>query len=382
MNENIETAATAKEEVKTIGQFLKSCRQKKNISLKHISQHTKINVTQLELLEKDLLNDLPNKAYVRGYVKSYLKVLGNDQEEGLQKLDKTYEMLYPPSKSHQSNREEQAEGFTTIKIFLAAIIILLSLGIIIFINNTRQSNVPVKQAQEITPQVLTADTPLKSTVQADEGATVKIDPKNSIKKDNEEEKKAVISKPKKLQKVEKLEKAMLATKKVQAKIELKKDSKKKVEEINKEKEKVKFYPINTSLYTIDQEMSENEISKYLPSNIKKSLTADKQNVFLNAAGGDSWITYKKDNGKIRKLYLKKGQHLHLVGDDVQLFLGNVNATKIFLNNRPLKIISKTGVKSIIIPKEHKKKYVLPLFIFKDDGTVITSKEYLEETSSN
>ena len=66
------------------------------------------------------------------------------------------------------------------------------------------------------------------------------------------------------------------------------------------------------------------------------------------------------------------------GDEIHLFLGNVNATKIFLNNLPLHIQSRTGVKSLIFPQDRRSLYQLPLFIFKDDGTVIPSGKVLKQ----
>src|SRR3989339_992816 len=79
----------------TIGVFLKEERQKKNLSLKQISQKTKINMTQLEYLEEDKLDLLPNKAYVVGYLKSYSKVLGIEPHIPMSHLDITYSILNP-----------------------------------------------------------------------------------------------------------------------------------------------------------------------------------------------------------------------------------------------------------------------------------------------
>ena len=55
----------------TIGNFLKKQREQQEIPLKIISRTTKISTTLLELLEGDELNQLPNKAYVKGFVKLY-----------------------------------------------------------------------------------------------------------------------------------------------------------------------------------------------------------------------------------------------------------------------------------------------------------------------
>ena len=111
--------------------------------------------------------------------------------------------------------------------------------------------------------------------------------------------------------------------------------------------------------------------------MKTAVYPGKQNVFINAVTGDTWITYKQDDAPIKKFVLKKNRTLLIRGDEIRLFLGNINVTKIFLNNQLLDIDSKNGIKSLVFPKENKAKYVLPLFLFKEDGTVITSDEYLK-----
>ncbi len=116
------------------------------------------------------------------------------------------------------------------------------------------------------------------------------------------------------------------------------------------------------------------IESHLPVNIQNSMVEGKQNLFLKAYKDDTWITYKIDNEPIRKFILEKDKTLLLRGDEIRLFIGNVNATLIFINNRPLEVISKSGVKSLIFPEKNKDKYKLPFFVFKEDGTVTTSEE--------
>ena len=65
------------------------------------------------------------------------------------------------------------------------------------------------------------------------------------------------------------------------------------------------------------------------------------------------------------------------GDVVRIFLGNINVARIFLNNKALKITSRSGVKSLVFPQEKVKDYKLPLFLYPKPGKVITSSEYEE-----
>ena len=83
-----------------IGNYLKEKREEKGYTLKAISQHTKITISLLERLERNKFEDLPSKAYVAGFVKSYSKILGLDINESLDILDETYSNYQPSSVSN------------------------------------------------------------------------------------------------------------------------------------------------------------------------------------------------------------------------------------------------------------------------------------------
>ena len=83
----------------SIGELLRSKREQRDMTLKNISQQTKIHVGLLEHLEKDELTKLPSKTYVRGFVKSAAKILGINQEVALSALENTY--------NRQNNNEKK-----------------------------------------------------------------------------------------------------------------------------------------------------------------------------------------------------------------------------------------------------------------------------------
>ena len=127
------------------------------------------------------------------------------------------------------------------------------------------------------------------------------------------------------------------------------------------------------------------LATHVPEQFQQSIEEGKQNLFINAANGDTWITYKKDNDPIKKFILKKGKMLMIRGDEIKIFFGNVLETKVFLNNQLLSIKTKSGVKSIVLPESLARETKLPLFIFRKDGSVQTSDEYiknLEEEKSS
>ncbi|MCF8057716.1 MAG: helix-turn-helix domain-containing protein [Bacteriovoracaceae bacterium] len=377
----------------SLGAFLHSERERLGISLKNVSQSTKINLTNLEYLEADDLNSLPDRAYVIGYVKSYAKLLGINVNLCLNLLDKTYanagsnhrepEIVIPQAQ----NSPQMANSFPVAKIASIAAMIIIIVGVVGFFL-TRNSNKSVQveeevkeqeiiENKEITPQTLNAETPLQEDL--------------PIQDDSEEIDTELSQVSEEVTPVAVATKAPVVEKKVEVKKEevveeVKEEvvaEKKEVVEVKKEtaveeKENRKFYPLTSDLYTFDTSMSSEKIDEFLPSDFKVSPVDGIQAVFITAVKSDSWLTYKSDDDPIKKFVLKKGRSLLFRAKEARVFLGNLGAVKIFLNNRPLIVTSRTGVKSLVFPQENANKYVMPLFIYKEDGSVQTSKEWIEE----
>jgi len=76
--------------MQTVGSYLKSSREAKNISLSDISQHTKISKWYLDCLEKDDLKDIPGGPYIKGYISSYAAFVGIDEDEAIERYISTH----------------------------------------------------------------------------------------------------------------------------------------------------------------------------------------------------------------------------------------------------------------------------------------------------
>lgn len=72
--------------LKTFADDLKSVRQEKNLTLKNISQQTRLNITVLENIENGDFTFQP-PPYIRAFLKEYINCLGLDVEETLFDFD-------------------------------------------------------------------------------------------------------------------------------------------------------------------------------------------------------------------------------------------------------------------------------------------------------
>lgn len=89
-----------------IGKELKELRLQKGLSLKEISEITKINTKYLELLEENNFHFLP-EVYVRGFLKNYIKAIDGDEKKFLDAFD---EIHYPVSNELQEKQEKETQA--------------------------------------------------------------------------------------------------------------------------------------------------------------------------------------------------------------------------------------------------------------------------------
>ncbi len=324
----------------TIGLLLRENREKQNLSLKVISQQTKISVGLLELLENDQLDKLPSKIYVRGFVKSTAKVLGIDVKYAHELLDQGY-ASFAPAKILEKNDDyipkESLDFVNSLKnsaltssSLVAKILIGFVFVAILGINIKSYLERAAEEPKQKLPTVLT-------TVHQ----KVKSAPKTPSMKQP------------KLQKMEEVNSSMP--------VNLIEDHKEKTAPVVKPVEK-----------EVIVELPKDELDKYLPAKFQILPPKGFQFVFLNAADGDSWITYKVDKAKIKKYVLRQGRTVFIHGEVVRLFIGNIKTIKIFYNKKLITFKEKSGTKNLVFPETLRAQYPDPQFIFEQDGTVKTS----------
>ena len=73
--------------MESFGLYLKELREEKGKSLEDISLSTKIAMTNLDFLENDRYDLLPPLVFVKGFVRSYARELGQDVEDTVKKLE-------------------------------------------------------------------------------------------------------------------------------------------------------------------------------------------------------------------------------------------------------------------------------------------------------
>lgn len=87
--------------LKIFAQDLKATREEKNLSLKNISQQTRLNMAILENIENGDFTFQP-QAYIRAFLKQYINSIGLDLEETLFDYDLARSGKYKPKRVHSN----------------------------------------------------------------------------------------------------------------------------------------------------------------------------------------------------------------------------------------------------------------------------------------
>lgn len=117
-----------------IGQILNQEREHKGLTLKQISDATCISCTQLEAVEKGDYSKLPAKAYVRGFIQAYCKVLDIDSVSLLELFGTTHINEMAKLKETKDLDKDFEKVFTLGHISLLLLIMVFS-GLIMWMRS-------------------------------------------------------------------------------------------------------------------------------------------------------------------------------------------------------------------------------------------------------
>lgn len=380
------------EKTNTIGALLRKGREAKNLSLEEVATKTKINLNILRYLESDDLESLPNKTYVRGFVKNYAKIVSVAQEEAAAVLDQTYSSVFPESevkevsaeeiesKKKEENSEVQEKVISIVhslvskKALISVAVLIVGFfvlkGLFAFISQLSSEQITITKKMDPSTTKGNIETVVKEDDNTIKPAKDDLFEMKAAKKLKEElaakEKEIALKEQAILEQEKEAKRLALEKKKTEEQAQAKKleDKKKQAAQtasLNGKYPFKKFYPAPSKMYDVLENAPENNEESLLPSRFRRSVEEGLQNVYVHSTDGDTWISYQADDGPIKRFVLKQGRSVLIKGEVILLFMGNLNVAKIFLNNKLIKAQSKTGVKSIIFPQEFAKDYQLPLF---------------------
>jgi transcriptional regulator with XRE-family HTH domain len=77
----------------SFGRYLQSLRLEKKINLEKVSEETRIAISNLQLIEKEDLEALPDEVFVKGFLRSYARAIGADGDEAVKLYETRLNMV-------------------------------------------------------------------------------------------------------------------------------------------------------------------------------------------------------------------------------------------------------------------------------------------------
>jgi cytoskeletal protein RodZ len=162
----------------TLGEKLRQAREERGISISEVAEQTRISPHYLDSIENDDYRTLPGGIFNKGFVKSYAKYVGIDEQEALQdyaRLIANQEGGAPSSDEPKTYKPEvltddRTSGSSIPTIIFAAIILgLMAWGLITLVNYIQNNQ---NQAVANTNTASNANTGNLNTVNATPTPTI------------------------------------------------------------------------------------------------------------------------------------------------------------------------------------------------------------------
>lgn len=153
----------------TLGEKLRIAREERGISISEVAEQTRISPLYLEAIDADDFKTLPGGIFNKGFIRSYAKYVGFDEQEALKDYNRfVAEEEAKEDGSMKSYRPEvltddqTVSSFIPTLIFAAIILGLMTAGILVlvsYIQNQQTDN----QAAVNTPAASNAEAPVAGT---------------------------------------------------------------------------------------------------------------------------------------------------------------------------------------------------------------------------
>ena len=120
--------------IEDFGSYLKAERELRGVTLEELHAKTRIPMHYLQALEKNLFDEMPEEVFIRGYIRSFAKVIGANEDE---MLSAYIDITKPASSTDTNNQSISNQNDSTFDlkfIFILIFTILFLLGAVWSIN--------------------------------------------------------------------------------------------------------------------------------------------------------------------------------------------------------------------------------------------------------
>lgn len=367
--------------VENFGLHLKHERELRGVSLEEIAESTRIHIRYLEALESNEFDDMPGEVFVKGYIRSYARVIGSDSEEMVNLYDEAVGKdrkkeldKVAGSNEKAASGNKKAAGYALLGIVLIALSVYgySVVGGIIDKNKKQQAKLSLKKetpakeeapdVPEVLPQTSSSEKTeieisekqaeespeenlqkVSSSVSASTEPPIETPKENpapplpsdstpeTVNKEESNQEEAEGAKPEASESEDQVSvQPEIAMNSLESQEDKKEEPKTPIESAVIEKN-----PHSTEKPVIIQQVMENSAAPVLPGQ-SLSETDGKPLHLKIQVQGNSWFNVTVDNDKEEDFILPGGSSKNVYGvEKIKLTIGNRNGTELFLNEQPI-----------------------------------------------
>ncbi|HSC87693.1 MAG TPA: helix-turn-helix domain-containing protein [Polyangiaceae bacterium] len=118
----------------SVGQYLRQHREERRMSIAEVARATRVPVSSVERIEADQFDELPAEVFVRGFLKSYARVVGLEEEDVLARYSSSRRVAWTTPLPLPSSGARPARGRrvgVAIAFVLLLILFTLALSIVL-----------------------------------------------------------------------------------------------------------------------------------------------------------------------------------------------------------------------------------------------------------
>lgn len=113
------------------GAFLRKERELRGLTLEEISHQTKVHTRFLEAIEHDDFSLLPAKAFAKGFLRSYARMVGLDEELVITNFEYCHWTLQAKGDGDQVRKHEETQPHHRLALLTLIFLIVVLTAIII-----------------------------------------------------------------------------------------------------------------------------------------------------------------------------------------------------------------------------------------------------------
>ena len=131
------------EEIVKIGETLKRARESASFSIEHVVSHTHLSTDVIQALEEERFDQLPGEVFVRGYLRTYSKLLEIDGQPLIDAYDRIKPAEIKPART-SIKKKRRSIGVDPVVIWSTVAVATILIGLVMTWWSHQETAVPVQ----------------------------------------------------------------------------------------------------------------------------------------------------------------------------------------------------------------------------------------------